>query len=354
MHPIFSSAKNLFAVAGLWLALSGMISYFLHLILGMSLQEALLLFTPFLFFYFFLCLPNYYLGMRLSIRQTNFLRLVSTQLIALATTVVIWLLLGFAYVYFLHKKTGLDWFTLYWDSLALLGIIAAMLYCFWILAHYVYLMAEQHDVMMRADLQKKLLINQAELQTLKVTVHPHFLFNSLTMLANLALSEPEKVHGLCLQISAFLRYSVSYSRKPMATVEEELAHIQNYLAIERERFGTRLRTVFEIEEDVRSESMLPLLLFPLVENSIKHGIDSCLEGGTVTIRMMRRGATLLVHIENPYDELGRKVLGAHLGLESVKKRLQVHYGGAGRFQLTRGKGQFSVDLGLPLDGASHG
>lgn len=349
MHPVFSSAKNLFVVAGLWMALSMMVSYFMYLIAPVLMSQTLVLFLPLLFVYFFFCLSNYYICMRVLIRKTRFIRLIFTQFVALATTVLLWLLLGFSYAYVLNKDPEGIWLLLYWDSLIQLAIIGAMLYCFWILAHYIYLMAQQHDMMERSDLQRRLLISQVELQVVKAAVHPHFLFNSLTTLAQLALTVPEKVHDLCLQISAFLRYSIDYNRKDSATVEEELEHICNYLAIERERFAGRLDVVFDIDERVRSERMLPLLLFPLVENSIKHGIGSCLQGGTVTLHMHQKAQMLHVLITNPYDELGRKSLGTHLGLESVKKRVYAYYGRAAKVDVTRACGQFSVKLWLPLN-----
>jgi sensor histidine kinase YesM len=347
MHPIFSQARNLLAVAALWLTLSGLISYCLHLVLAVEPPIALILYSPLIFIYFFFCLSNYYVCLELPLGETPFLRLISTQLIAVATTVMIWLLCGYFYMSLLNQISADDWLPLYRKSAAILGITGAILYCFWILAHYVYLMAQQHDAIQRAALQEKLLLSQTELQAVKATVHPHFLYNSLNTVANLALVEPGKVHNICLQISEFLRYSVSYSRKSTATVGEEVDHIQNYLGIERERFSTRLQTDFDIDETVRSEPILPLLLFPLVENSIKHGIDSLLEGGTLNIRINRTGDTLHIHIANPYDALGKKQNGTHIGLDSVRKRIQAHYGGQARVEINRNPDTFTVDLYLP-------
>ena len=96
------------------------------------------------------------------------------------------------------------------------------------------------------------------------------------------------------------------------------------------------------------EPILPLLLFPLVENSIKHGIDSCLDGGTLEITIERDADDLCIHIRNPYDELGIKQNGTNLGLDAVRKRIQAHYGDQGRVVVERNSGIFSVHLILPL------
>jgi len=124
--------------------------------------------------------------------------------------------------------------------------------------------------------------------------------------------------------------------------------VQNYLGIERERFGERLQTVFRVDEGTRSEPILPLLLFPLVENGIKHGIDSCLDGGTLEIAIAREGDSLYIELSNPYDELGVKQNGTNLGLDAVRKRIQAHYGDRGRMSVERAAGSFSVRLTLPV------
>ena len=347
MHPLFTQGRNLLAAAALWLVLSGLASHLLYRMQEIELHVAVALYFPLLSLFFFFCLANYYICLELPIRRTAFLRLVATQLAANGTTVALWLLSGSLYVWFLNRIYPDSWFELYQNSLASLGGIGALLYCFWILAHYIFLMARQHEAIEREVLQKKLLISETELQAVKTAVHPHFLYNSLNTVANLALVEPGKIHNLCLQISDFLRYSVSYGRKSMATVDDELAHIQNYLGIERERFGKRLQVHFEIDESTRQEPMLPLLLFPLVENSIKHGIDSMLEGGTVTVGIHYSGEDLCINVENPYDELGMKQNGAGLGLEAVIKRVQAQYGRQGQVTSTRGNGRFRIDLRLP-------
>ena len=349
MHPVFYSARHLVTVSGLWLALSFIISYLLSVLLGDGLTESLLLFSPLLFAYFFFCIANYFICLRLPIQQTPFARLLVTQLASMVVTLVLWLVFGLLFVYLLNLVTGDDWLTLFRHSLPLLATIGAMLYCFWILAHYIYLMAEQHDRMQRSELQQKLLISQTELQAIKTSVHPHFLFNSLNTLANLALSDPRKVRDICLQLAEFLRYSVSYGRRKTATIGEELEQIKNYLNIEQERYGARLKPCYDIDTGVLTEPILPLLLLPLVENSIKHGIDSSLEGGALSISIKRRGESAVIRIENPCDDDHRKLAGENFGLQSVRKRLNAHYGDRGWLQATNEGDIFVAELTIPLD-----
>jgi sensor histidine kinase YesM len=349
MHPIFYSARNLITVSGLWLALSFIVSYFLYLVVDIDLVEALVLFWPLLFSFFFFCIANYFICLRLPIRQTGFIRLLTTQIASMVSTLALWLMAGSAYVYILNKATHTNRFPFLIESIALLAFVGAILYCFWILAHYIYLMAEQHDKLERKELQQKLLISQTELQAIKTSVHPHFLFNSLNTLANLALIEPKKVHDICLQMAEFFRYSVSYGRRKSATVGNELEHIENYLAIEQERFGARLKTEFDIDESLLSIPILPLLLLPLIENSIKHGIDNSLEGGILAVSIKKNLDMLIIRIENPHDESERNPSGENFGLESVRKRLNAHYSDKSSLNITRESDKFVVELTLPLN-----
>ena len=353
MHPIFHSARHLIFVASLWLALSFIISYSLHYDLEIKLSDSLALFLPLLFTYFFFCIANYFICLRLPIRQTSFPRLFTTQLAGMVSTVLMWLALAALYSYTLDKISDTDLFLLFFDSLVLLAIIGAILYCFWILAHYIYLMAEQHDHMQRAELQQRLLISQTELQAVKATVHPHFLFNSLNTLANLALVDPKKVHDLCLKMAEFLRYSVSYGKKETATIGDEIQHIKNYLSIENERYGSRLKIFIELDEDIHEEPILPLLLFPLVENSIKHGIDSSLEGGTLSVCIKQSAGTINISIVNPCDDKSRRLSGENIGLSSVRKRLNAHYGESSRLTVSKEDGSFSVHITIPADNSSR-
>ncbi len=348
MHPVFHSSRNLIVVASLWLALSFIICYSLYYILDIDFGDSLILFLPLFFAFFFFCIANYFICLRLPIRRTSLPRLFITQLAGMASTLVIWLVVGVVYAYILDKADPGEWVPLFWDSIVPLITIGAILYCFWILVHYIYLMAEQHDQMERTELKQRLLISQTELQAVKATVHPHFLFNSLNTLANLSLADPRKVHDLCLKIAEFLRYSVSYGKKNTATVGEEVTHIKNYLSVENERFGSRLRVVFELGDNINEVPILPLVLFPLVENSIKHGIDHRLEGGTLSISIKKQAEMLVICIENPYDDLDKKA-GENIGLESVRKRLNAHYGESSQLTTIANTNTFIVKLKIPVD-----
>lgn len=350
MHPIFASGKNLAAVAGLWLVLSALITIFLHSQVQtlISFEQSVALFLPWLFIFLFFCLSNFYICMRFPIRGANLAQVLVVQTCAATATLFIWLVLAYIWTIFLHKMGEPDWLPLLRDLRVNICTIGAILYCFWILAHYMYFMAQEHEALARDALQKKLLISQIELQAIKATTHPHFLYNALNTVASLSLISPQKVHNLCLQISEFLRYSVGYSKQQHITVSDELEHIQNYLGIERERFGERLTIVFDVDEEARSKEIIPLILFPLVENSIKHGIDSLLEGGTIFICIKMKSHGVYIAVRNQYDPLSVKPASTGLGLSALKKRIVAKYGNEASLDVVRENNEFQVNLYLPI------
>jgi sensor histidine kinase YesM len=348
MHPVFTTPRVLFSIIGLWIALATLLTFAISRQLGLGFLPAAALFFPMMFFLFFFSISNFHISAHFGLENTRFYKLIAVQIIALILTIAIWLSCGAAYVQLLHRINELPWSQIYQDSLLTLALHGSMVYGFWILVHYLYFIAQKHDALKRAALENKLLISQTELQAVKAAVHPHFLFNSLNTIANIALTDSNKVHSLCLQISQFLRYSVAYSQHELVTVADELEHIQNYLGIERERFGERLSTEFNINEDSRQIKMLPLLLFPLIENCINHGINSLIEGGTISLTIEYDDRYLIITIANRFDPLGCKKARSGLGLDSIRKRIQAYYGSSANLSCAPSNDHFQATLQLPV------
>jgi len=353
MHPIFSSSRSFAALALIWLSIAllaailvAVNSHSLSLDKNLYLQT-LTWISPWYFVYLFFCLSNYYLCQRWPISSTSLAQLIGLQLFAGLVSTALWMALGFGWAHTL-KQLGLsDVISLYEHTFIANSLLAAILYSAWILVHYLYLMATDNEERINESLQQQLLISEIELQTVKASTHPHFMYNSLNMLANLSLVAPEKIHDICVQMSEFLRYSVNYAKNPHVSIDDEVTHIQNYLNIERERFGNHLELHFDIDDKLRKEPCMPLLLFPLIENCIKHGIDSSLDQGSITLSIEEKNTTVLVHVENSYDAAGQRRDGTHLGLSSLKKRLYSYYGREASLEVNRTEHFFSVDILLP-------
>lgn len=244
-------------------------------------------------------------------------------------------------------KTG-SWSDLFLDSIPIMLGVGVTLYFIWILIYYLIIANEEIRLTEQEVLKQRLFASQAELKALKTTIHPHFLFNGLNMIGPLIRKSPHRAQFFLNQLSEFLIYSLKYGKKQQVTVQDELDHISNYLAIEGERLGNRLKLDIDVDPDALPKSMLPLTLLPLVENAIKHGISQSLEGGILSISIKKKTDYLMVEIENPYEKPAANLKGEGLGLATLRKRVEVYYGSSGRVAVTRENKCFKIKLYLPF------
>ncbi len=211
------------------------------------------------------------------------------------------------------------------------------------LAHYERTGDQRRKVeALRADLA------EARLQSLRDQLRPHFLFNSLQTIAALTDGRPKDARRMIQHLSGMLRMSLDSHNTEQVPLREELRLVKLYLEIERVRFGERLQVGEEFDPECLDQKVPPLLLQPLVENAVRHGIGNLPDGGSVTLRAYCEGRQL--HLEVEDDGPGFEPSGAEsgVGLSSVRRRLQELYGEAHHFQVERCGGRTRVILRLPL------
>ncbi len=186
----------------------------------------------------------------------------------------------------------------------------------------------------RLQEQEKLLL-AAKIEALKSQINPHFLFNTLTSISSLIRSQPETARTLINKLSGLLRRLLR-SHEHFVTLREELESIDEYLDIEVIRFGPKLRVCKEIAADTADVVVPSMILQPLVENSIKHGLSRKVDAGTIVIRSWRDHARVMIEIED--DGMGfllerlEQPMASGIGLANVRERLRVIYGAT--YQLT--------------------
>lgn len=184
--------------------------------------------------------------------------------------------------------------------------------------------------------QEKLLM-AARIEALSSQINPHFLFNTLNSISSLIRSKPETARMLIGRLSALLRQRLK-SRDQFVTLGEELQAIDQYLDIELVRFGPQLRVLKEIEPATLDLVVPSMILQPLIENSIKHGLTAKLGGGTVTVRGFRQHGQLVIEVADDgfgmSEEQLNKAMTAGIGLSNVNERLRVTYGDNHQLRLT--------------------
>jgi LytS/YehU family sensor histidine kinase len=156
---------------------------------------------------------------------------------------------------------------------------------------------------------------------------------------------------MCLELAEFFRESLRAGAQPRIPLAVEAALVQRYLAIEHLRFGDRLRVSMDVAEDAATALVPPLLLQPLAENAVRHGIATLVDGGAVTIAAARRHDRIEVRVENPYDEDGRRA-GTGVGLANVRARLETTYGGRAGLAVAAADATFRATISIPVEDPS--
>jgi two-component sensor histidine kinase len=210
--------------------------------------------------------------------------------------------------------------------------------------------AEQRALLLREERLRRLL-TEAELKALRTQVDPHFLFNTLNTIADLITTNPEQAERMTERLAECFRYALATHSRNFATLDEELSFARHYLDIEQVRFGERLIVKLSRGNAVGNEAIPSLLLQPLLENAIRHGLAPVREGGTVTVSAHHEGERLRVIVEDDGVGLGAGVGNrAGVGLRNVQERLHTLYGQTAEFIIGArpgGRGT-SVTLVIPL------
>jgi len=175
---------------------------------------------------------------------------------------------------------------------------------------------------------------QARLDALVGQLQPHFLFNTLHTISAFVLEDPKQANRMIARLSELLRQSFNRERGPLVTLEEELELLDHYVAIQEARFGDRLRVTFRVDPRAASAVVPTLLLQPLVENAIRHGVVPNGNVAEISIAAVREGDRLHLEVRDNGPGLNGSASGGGLGLANTRARLQELYGPSHRFELT--------------------
>jgi two-component system, LytTR family, sensor kinase len=195
---------------------------------------------------------------------------------------------------------------------------------------YEYFRRSQRQELEKSELQEALAAS--ELQMLKMQLHPHFLFNTLHGISTLVDSDVHAAKAMIVKLSSLLRAAVKHGSADLVTLRDELEFAAAYLDLEKMRLGPRLRFRIAVGEHTSFLFVPQLILQPLIENAIVHGIACCREGGWLEIGSRKSGRWLELYVQNSVR--GHSDPGTGLGLANTKARLEHLYGGEGSLQFS--------------------
>jgi len=269
------------------------------------------------------------------LRRTGASRLIATHAISAAAAASLWTL-----AWRVRPEAIVS------DRTLVFGV-GATLYLGAVIVHYLVAEVEASREAEEAALRYRVLAREAELKAFKAQVDPHFLFNSLNAVASLCGSRPADARTMAQLMADFFRLTLRVGSRERITVAEEIDLVSRYLAIEKVRFGARLATDVAVDDAAAQMLVPPLLLQPIVENAVRHGIASMVDGGTISITASANNGALRIIVENPADPDRAHQSGEGIGLQNARGRLAAISGGRASLHAEEKEGRYRVEIELP-------
>jgi two-component system sensor histidine kinase AlgZ len=334
-----------------WLLFAALLSVWLVSSWGMSWRSAIALAVPLSALAQGVAWSARYSCRSNPIGRTGLSQLFFTHIASAVVLSFLWVMVGRILARWLDS--GLGWSGTYLQFSRLQLQLFGLGFGYYLLAvafHYALFAQEASRQAQERELESSVRARDAELSALKAQINPHFLYNSLNSISALTSIDPARAREMCILLADFLRMTLGLGEKTLIPLQEELDLLDRYCAIERVRFGERMNVEQDIQEAAKNCLLPPLLLQPLFENAVVHGIAQMAEGGSIRLTVGQTGGRLSLVVENSWDPeavSARKKNG--VGLKNVQRRLEARYGKEAFLEATTEENPFRVRLSMPAE-----
>ncbi len=345
-NPFLERNKHLYAYGITWLFIALIQTFLIYFAADLELYVALTDSLVFNFLFAVLAMTIWY-----PIRYGNpegklSLSIVITYIIVGVVIITGWLLLGFVIL----KAILVDdenYFSFLNDSFVARLAIGILYYGVVLLAYHLFIYGRELEAKKLNEAQLGLLVKESELSMLRSQLNPHFLFNSLNSISALTLSDPERARDMIIKLSDFLRYALRHGEREKTKLSEEIRNIDLYLEIEKIRFGDKLVFEKEIGPGCEEGTIPNMILQPLFENSIKHGVYESTEPILIKLNCKGGESGMEITIRNNYESGQVSRRGAGIGLKNVRNRLLLIYSKDDLLSVHQSENIFEVKLIIP-------
>jgi hypothetical protein len=345
-HPVLENRTRLIIWGIVWLVIAAgqAISFYFAYgkFLNVSIADTLLS----LILYSGLALSLWYPFSYFSSGEKRIYTLILNIVAIGAITILIWMMLS--RLLLLQVLSGQNNYLDYWDATLSYRIGSGIfIYGMTILSYFLF--ASMTNLSEKKSREAKLesLVRETELKMLRSQINPHFLFNSLNSISSLTVTNPEKAREMVVKLSDFMRYALSRKDEQPVSLHGELENLRLYLDIEKVRFGERLVTEEQFDPSCLEVKIPGMLLQPLYENAVKHGVYESTERVRICTNASIKNGFLEIIICNDFDPEGSSAKGTGTGLQNVSRRLELTYGNKASISTRKESNVFTVTLYIP-------
>lgn len=347
-HPFIQNRTSLIIYSSVWTVIACIqifaLTYFANLELELGVIDSIVSNS----ILFLLGLAIWYPTKFIDFENTPSLIVLINHSVGALITTIIWA--GVGYVILKNLVVQQVYSDFFNSSIIWRIIIGVLFYIIIVSIYYLYIYYTNFREKLGQESQLNTLVKEAELRTLKYQINPHFIFNSLNSISSLTISDPDKAREMTINLSSFLRGTLSKNEKQKTKLSEELENVRLYLKIERVRFEGKFELIEELSEECINIEVPNMILQPLFENAIKHGVYESLDLVKIVLKCKREGDYLKITVENDYDKDVAPRKGEGIGLRNIRNRLQLIYNQDNLLRVNKTDEIFSVDLLIPLGG----
>jgi two-component system, LytTR family, sensor kinase len=348
MNPFVKNVKSFSVYLISWIFIFLVHTSILYFVIDLLLVDCIVDSFIFNFIFLILGLSFWYSTKFISFEIYSTLKIITNHITAAFFASGIWIFLGYWALssFFYDDRIYLNFL---YDSLIWRFFIGMFFYFIIVALIYIiiYYGNFQEKVLKEAEL--KSLVKEAELKSLKYQINPHFIFNALNSISALTISEPELAREMTINLSSFLRKTLSSNEILKSNLVDELNNAKLYLDIEKIRFGDKFTYTEEIGDGCGDLEVPSMILQPVFENAVKHGVYESIEPVNIHLKCEEQLDYMKITVSNNYDDEAIPHKGEGIGITNIQSRLRMIYNQDNLLKFSKNKGLFTVTIFIPLD-----
>lgn len=345
-HPILTNRVRLIIWWLVWLLLTSGQSFLFYFAYGSFLHENIIDGIVSLVIFSGIGLSLWYPFNFFNTGENKPLTLMINLAIMGALCISLWIFLTWLIVPLLLPELN-DYSTYFSATFPYRAGTGVFIYGIIILTYYLFISLTNLSEKNAREARLEALVKETELKMLRSQINPHFLFNSLNSVSSLTITDPDSAREMVIKLSDFMRYALSKKDEQPVSFRSELENLRLYLDIEKVRFGDRLEIEEKIGENCLEVMMPVMLLQPLYENAVKHGVYESTESVRISTVAEVIEGHLKITISNNFDPAATVKKGTGTGLRNVARRLELFYGKNASIEALRGETTYTVNLVIP-------